>query len=82
MNDDGYRGGPATESKWGCVVAGLIGIPIFIVLLLNDALGDCVPDTECKKGFLTQVLLPSAVITVGLFLLARWAIRTARENNR
>ncbi|MED5546392.1 MAG: hypothetical protein VYD90_14185 [Pseudomonadota bacterium] len=50
-------------------------------LLLVDALGDCVPGTACKKGFLTQVLLPSAVIAIGVGLLVRWAVKTARRNN-
>ncbi|GAA4778907.1 hypothetical protein GCM10023219_28720 [Stakelama sediminis] len=50
-------------------------------LLLADALGDCAPDTACKKGFLTQVLLPSAVIAIGVGLLVRWAVKTARQNN-
>ncbi|MFZ3485744.1 hypothetical protein [Sphingomonas sp. 3-13AW] len=51
-------------------------------LLILDALGDCVPDTACKNGFLTQVLLPSAVIAIGVGFLVRWAVKTARRNNR
>lgn len=80
MDDTGYKGGPTVEGKWGCFIATLVGLPIFVFLLLGDVLGDCLPESECKKGFLTQVLLPSVAITLGTFLLARWAIKAARGN--
>lgn len=50
-------------------------------LLLADALGDCAPDTACKKGFLTQVLLPTAVIAIGIGLFVRGVVKTTRRNN-
>jgi len=81
MTEDGYDGGPMVEGGWGCIAAALLGVPIFILLLLVDALGDCVPDTACKKGFLTQVLLPAALISIGVGLLVRWVVKTARQNH-
>jgi len=58
-----------------------LGVPVFMFLLLADALGDCAPDTACKKGFLTQVLLPSVIIAIGGGLIGRWAIKAAKRNN-
>ncbi|EZP83425.1 hypothetical protein BV97_01536 [Novosphingobium resinovorum] len=59
----------------------MLGFPIFLFLVFIDAIGDCEPYTDCKKGFLTQVLLPSVAITFGVFLLTRWAIRAARDSS-
>jgi len=81
MSDGGYNGGATPEGRWGCVASAVLGVPVFMFLLIVDALGDCVPDTACKKGFLTQVLLHSAVIAVGVGLLVCWAVKTARRNN-
>lgn len=81
MNDDGYNGGSTVEGRWGCIAATLVTVPAFMFLLLIDAMGDCVPDIECKKGFLTQVLLPSAVIAICVGLLIRWAIKAGRRFN-
>lgn len=81
MTDGGYKGGATVEGRWGCIASAVLGVPVFMFLLLVDALVDCVPDTACKKGFLTQVLLPSAVIAIGVGLLVRWAVKTARRNN-
>ena len=72
MAGDSYDGGLSTADKWGCVAASVIGLPIFAVLLLVDAIGDCAPDTPCRKGFLLMVLLPSLVAAAGAALLARF----------
>ena len=82
MDEDGYRGGPTPEGLWGCLVAALIGIPIFLFLMLVTSLGDCGGGSECKKGTLTHVEMPSIAISVGVFLLVRWAIKAARKNGR
>ena len=75
------KGGATVEGRWGCIASALVGVPVFVFLLLADALGDCAPDTACKKGFLTQVLLPTAVIAIGVGLLVRWAVKAAKRNN-
>lgn len=80
MSEDGYKGGTTVEGRWGCIASAILGIPVFVFLLLVDALGDCVPDMTCKKGFLTQVLLPTAVVAIAAGLLVRWALKTARRN--
>lgn len=81
MSDSGYKGGATVEGRWACIASAVLGVPVFMFLLIVDALGDCVPDTACKKGFLTQVLLPSAVIAISVGLLVRWAVKTAKRNN-
>jgi len=40
-------------------------------LLFAEALGDCAPDETCRKDFLTQVLLPSVIVAIGIGLLVR-----------
>ena len=80
MSEGGYKGGTTVEGRWGCIASAILGIPIFMFLLLVDALGDCVPDTMCKKGFLTQVLLPTAVVAVSAGFLVRWAVKKARRD--
>jgi hypothetical protein len=67
--------------RWGCIAAIILGVPVFIFLLAMDIFGDCAPNTACNKGFLTQVLVPSAVIAVGIGLLVRWAIKMAWRRN-
>ena len=81
MSEGGYKGGSTVEGRWGCIASAALGVPVFLFLLVADALGGCAPDTACEKGFLTQVLLPSVVIAIGVGLLVRWAIKTARGNN-
>lgn len=80
MSEGGYKGGATVEGRWGCIASAFFGVPVFLFLLLVDALGDCAPDTVCKKGFLTQVLLPTAAVAVGVGLLVRWAVKAARRN--
>ena len=81
MSDGGYKGGATVEGRWGCIASAILGVPVFIFLLLADALGDCAPDTACKKGFLTQVLLPTAIVTIGVGLLVRCVVKAAKRNN-
>ncbi|SKB84010.1 hypothetical protein SAMN06295937_102238 [Sphingopyxis flava] len=81
MSDGGYKGGATVEGRWGCIASAILGVPVFMFLLLADALGDCAPDTTCKKGFLTQVLLPTAIVAIGVGLLVRWAVKAAKRNN-
>lgn len=81
MSEGGYKGGATVESRWGCIASAVVGALAFMFLLLADALGDCAPDTACKKGFLTQVLLPTVVIAIGVGLLVRGVVKTARRNN-
>jgi hypothetical protein len=81
MSEGGYRGGATVEGRWGCTASAVLGVPVFMFLLLVEALGDCAPDTACKKGFLIQVLLPTVVIAVGAGLLVRWAVKAARRNH-
>jgi hypothetical protein len=66
---------------WGCFTFALVAAPLFAFLLIGDALGDCVPDTPCKHGFLSQVLVPTlAVATV--VGIAVWAgIKAARRRD-
>jgi hypothetical protein len=82
MSDDRYKGGSTVESRWGCGAAALVGIPVFAFLFLAEVLGDCAPDTACKKGFLSQVALPTLVVSVVVGLVVYWAIRAARRNSR
>ena len=81
MDDNRYRGGTSAGSKWGCGVAAIVTLPIFI-LMVADALGDCVPDVECKKGFIPVVLAPSATIGFGLFFGVRFVVNRLRRSDR
>ena len=75
--DQGYQGLPKSD-RWGCLAAALVGIPVSLLLLGVDALGDCPPDTSCRKGFLLMVLAPSMLLT----LLTFWTVRAvARRGN-
>lgn len=81
MSDNRYDGGTSAGSKWGCLGAALIGVPMFMFLLVGEALGDCIEGDECKNGFVFGVLLPFAAIAGLVFFLIRWAISEARRNN-
>ena len=82
MDDGGYQGGNTRGGKWGCAVAGLVGLPIFILLVLADALGDCAPDTPCHHGFWTMVVLPTLLAAVPVGLLVRWLVNRLSRNDR
>jgi len=70
---DGYRGGTTPGGKWGCFAAAVIASPLFLFLIVLDALGDCASDTDCHKGFLRYVALP----TLGVGLVVGLAVRAA-----
>lgn len=80
MSDD-YQGLPKSD-KWGCIVAALLSLPAFLFLLGLDALGDCAPDTGCRKGFLAMVLIPSVVIAAAAFWLTRMFLRARHIDDR
>jgi hypothetical protein len=82
MSDSEYRGGTTAGSKWGCAVAALLGVPLFFFLMLVEALGDCVPDTECKKGFLVFALVPTVVVSGALFLVVRAIVNRIRQSRK
>lgn len=77
--DDGYHSLPRGD-KWGCLTAAIVGAPLFLFLFLLDALGDCAPDTSCRKGFISMVLLPSLVIAGAIYWSVRALIR-ARDSD-
>ena len=81
MSDSGYSGQTA-ETKWGCAASAIVGAPLFAFLLLADALGDCVPDTDCKHGFFSQVLMPSVVIATSMGFLVWTAVRIIRVRKK
>ncbi|PHQ64318.1 MAG: hypothetical protein COC10_01565 [Sphingobium sp.] len=82
MSEGDYRGGSTVGGRWGCIASVILGVPVFLFLLIVDAMGDCVPDTACRKGFLTQVLLPSMIVALCVGLLVRWAVGAARDADR
>jgi len=76
-----YKGGTSAASKWGCFTSALVGMPLFAFLLIGDALGDCVPDTPCKHGFLSQVLVPTLAVAA-VVGFAVWAgIKATRRDD-
>ena len=77
----GYKGGTSAANKWGCFTSALVAVPLFTFLLIGDALGDCVPDTPCKHGFLSQVLVPTLAVAA-VVGFAVWAgVKVARRND-
>lgn len=79
MSDSEYQSGTTAGSKWGCAAAAIIGVPFFCFLTLVDALGDCVPDVDCKKGFLPFVMAPTVVVAAVLFFLVRLIVNKMRR---
>jgi hypothetical protein len=83
VSDSEYRGGTTAGSKWGGIVVALICAPLFFFLMIADALGDCAPDTNCKKGFLLVVAAPTAIVGLMLFFIVRSIVkRVGRSRNR
>jgi hypothetical protein len=76
-----YQGGTTAGSKWGCGVAAFVTAPLFFIFMIADALGDCAPDAECKKGFVQFVLLPSVVIALGLFFAIRFIVNRLERSD-
>lgn len=83
MSIDGYDGyeGSSARTRWGCGVACLIGMPLFGFLLLVDALGDCIPGSECRNGFFSTVLVPSAIVALATFFAARAFVGWLQRRN-
>ena len=75
MAGESYEGGWSRADRWGCAATAVVGLPIFGSLLLVDALGDCAPDTACRKGFLLMVLLPSLVVASATGLLVKFLVK-------
>ena len=80
MSDGKYQGGTTAGSKWGCAVAAVIGVPLLYFLTLVDALGDCVPDSNCKKGFLPFIVAPTVVVAAVLFFVVRLVMNKMRRS--
>lgn len=40
MTDGGYKVGTTVEGRWGFMASAVLCVPIFMLLLLVDALGD------------------------------------------
>jgi len=80
MSRDGYQGGSTVGGRCGCGIAALIGGPIFFFLFMVDALGDCAPDAECHKGFLSMVLLPTVLVAMPIGLGVRWLVNRIARN--
>jgi len=77
MSNQGYQGGTTLGGRWGCVSAAFLATPLFIFLMIGDALGDCIPDEPCRKGFLLNVVLPTAIFALAIgggvrALINRW----------
>jgi hypothetical protein len=72
MRREDFDGGLSNADRWGCAAAFLVGTLVFAPLILVDALGDCAPDADCRKGFLLMVLLPSLIAAAVAGLLVRF----------
>jgi hypothetical protein len=68
------------ESRWGCAAAALIFVPVFVMLLFVDAVGDCAAGTSCRKGFLMMVMLPSGSLALLIFIIVRTVVRAIRSH--
>jgi hypothetical protein len=58
----------------------LVGVPVFIFLLIGDALGDCASGEVCHKGFLPMVFLPTVLVTLPIGLGIRWLVNRSRRD--
>jgi hypothetical protein len=74
MDDSSYKGGGTPGGRWGCAAAALIGAPVFIMLTVVDALGDCVPGARCSKGLWSHVVLPTAIVAVVVGVSVGWIV--------
>lgn len=74
MSDSRYKGGSTRGGRWGCALAALFGIPVFMFATLVASLGDCMPDVECHPGFWLEVVLPTALIATPIGLGVRWLV--------
>ena len=80
MSDSRYKGGGTRGGKWGCALAALFGVPVFMFATLVASLGDCMPNVECHPGFWLEVVLPTALVATPIGLGVRWLVNR-RSNN-
>jgi hypothetical protein len=78
---DGFRSVSTKGGKWGCAVMTLICAPLFFFLVLVDALGDCMPDVECHKGFIRNVALPTALVGLVIYFAIRTIVNWVDRRN-
>jgi len=82
MSDSEYKGGGTPGGRWGCLIAALVGAPLFFFLVVGDTLGDCAPDTACHKGFWTMVFLPTVLTAAPIGIGVRWLVnRRSRDDS-
>lgn len=74
MGDSSYKGGGTRGGRWGCALAALFGIPVFMLATLVASLGDCMPNVTCHPGFWFEVLLPTALVATPIGLGVRWLV--------
>jgi hypothetical protein len=74
MSDGRYKGGGTRGGRWGCGLAALFGIPVFMFATLVASLGDCMPDVECHPGFWLEVALPTFVVAAPIGFGVRWLV--------
>jgi hypothetical protein len=80
MSNGRYKGGGTRGGRWGCALAALFGIPVFMMATVVASLGDCMPDVECHPGFWLEVVLPTVLVAVPIGLGVRWWVnRNARD---
>ena len=79
VSESGFNPGPPQETKWGCIAAFVFSAPLFGFLFLADTLGDCAPDTDCRKGFLPFVLAPTIIAFAIVFFSVRWLVALWRS---
>jgi hypothetical protein len=64
--------------KWGCGLAGLVGIPTLFILFGLAALGHCASECGWGNHPFFNVLLPFVAVTASVFFAVRWAINRRR----
>ncbi len=74
MAEGGYKSPATVGGKVGCVAAALVGIPIFIVLLMVAAMGDCISGEPCPSTSMLLIVLPPAAVAGMVGLAVRWLI--------
>ena len=84
MSEQSYRGGGTPGGKWGCALAALVGLPLFGLVMVIAAIGDCTPGDACNHSldwllFLAAVAI-SAIVGLGSKLLINALIDRARED--
>lgn len=71
-----YRGGPTLGGKIGCAAAAIVGVPLIGIVFIISSLGDCVPDSECRRGLdwplLAGALAIAAAVGFSVRLFTNW----------